>query len=312
MAACTECNLCDHPGTLATARDVAQIPCNVRCFQDHVFTVWRCTGCGSLHCKEDADLAAYYADYPIKLQKLSFHDRVGYRNRLRMLRAHGVGPAARVLDYGCGPGLYVDYLREHGFKNAAGYDPYEARFSDAQLLDGTYDAVVSYDVIEHDEDPLRFLRSLTRLVKPGGVLLIGTPNADRISLARTRNPALHMPYHRHILSEKVMQALGQECGLETLESNLRSYFDSVIPSVNSRFMWRYVEKQGFLDAAFEPPNLALVLRSPDLLFLAFFGYLMPVGDNMTVAFKRHCATESQRTQKLLVERSTEIAAVVKI
>src|SRR6476660_2114449 len=68
MATCEKCNLCEHPGTLSTAVEIAQIPCNVRKFRDKFFTIWRCTGCGSLHCKEDADLPAYYADYPLKQQ----------------------------------------------------------------------------------------------------------------------------------------------------------------------------------------------------------------------------------------------------
>src|SRR5689334_12727975 len=59
MAACEKCNLCEHPGTLSTAVEIARIPCNVRKFRDKFFTIWRCTGCGSLHCKEDADLPAY-------------------------------------------------------------------------------------------------------------------------------------------------------------------------------------------------------------------------------------------------------------
>lgn len=291
MPACNQCTLCDAPGTFATSRDVAQIPCNVRCFKDHLFTVWRCAGCGSLHCREDADLPAFYARYPIKQQKMSFHERVGYRNRLRMLRARGIGPQARIQDYGCGPGLFVDYLRKHGFDHAEGYDPFEARFSDKRILDEPFDAVVSYDVIEHDDDPRRFLRTLTDLVKPGGVLLIGTPNADHVSLARPRNPALHMPYHRHILSQNVLHALGRECGLQPEQTVLRSYFDSLIPTVNSRFMWRYLEKNGYLDAAFEPPNSALVLRSPELLFFAFFGYFVPQHDNLVVAFRNGAASK---------------------
>ena len=61
MTACATCNVCDSPGTLAGATDVARVPCHVRCFRDEVFTVWRCTNCRSLHCAEDANLAEFYA-----------------------------------------------------------------------------------------------------------------------------------------------------------------------------------------------------------------------------------------------------------
>src|SRR5690242_5776407 len=119
MSACTRCTLCGT-GTLTGSSEVGPVPSNVRRHKADVFTYWRCSGCGSLHCAEDADLAYYYKDYPIKQQELNFHARMGYRNRLRMLRRAGVRRTQRTLDYGCGPGLFVRFLQSKGFQNAAG------------------------------------------------------------------------------------------------------------------------------------------------------------------------------------------------
>src|ERR1035441_2875316 len=105
MAICTTCNVCDEPGTLERATDLGKVPCNVRRFKDDIFTLWRCTGCGSLHCAEDADLPLYYAEYPLKKQQLTFSERIGYGNRLKMMRRQGVRNSDRILDYGCGAGL---------------------------------------------------------------------------------------------------------------------------------------------------------------------------------------------------------------
>lgn len=56
-------------------------------------------------------------------------------------------------------------------------------------------------------------------------------------------------------------------------------------------MWRYIQKTGgLLDAAVEPPRTGLVLRSPDLLFFAFFGYFFPRGDNVIVSFRAPTST----------------------
>src|SRR3954471_9551442 len=181
MAACLACTVCDRPATRAAAADAASIPCNVRRFAGESFTVWRCAGCGSLHCAEDADLPRYYADYPLRRQRLTLHERIGYRHRRRWLTQRGVGAGARILDYGCGAGLFVDWLRGHGHPDAAGYDAFAPAYADPRVLEpAAYDAVVSYDVIEHDDDPRRFLGDLAALVRPGGVLAIGTPNADHL------------------------------------------------------------------------------------------------------------------------------------
>jgi SAM-dependent methyltransferase len=288
MAVCLRCNLCERPGTLSEAVEVAQVPCNVRQFRNDFFTIWRCTGCGSLHCKEDADLASYYADYPLKKQALAFSQRVGYANRARLLKRQGVRNSHRILDYGCGYGIFVKYLRENGFPDVTGYDPYVAAYSNPAALQHEYDTVVSYDVIEHYQDPREFLDGIGSLVRPGGLLVIGTPNADHLSLSSIRDPGLHPPYHRHIFSERMLLTLAREQGMEPVDIHRRSFYDTLVPTVNSRFMWRYVENsEGLLDAAVEPPNAKLVLRSPEMVMLMFFGYLMPAGDNILVTFRKN-------------------------
>ena len=294
MAMCTTCTLCESSGTLSEAVEVGQVPCNVRKFKDCVFTLWRCKGCGSIHCQEDADLPLYYADYPLKKQALTFSERVGYGNRLQLIQRQGIDVSADILDFGCGAGLFVNFLREKGCRKVTGYDPFVSRYSDPQVLARTYGAVVSYDVIEHYDDPREFMRSVTPLVRDGGLLVIGTPNADNVSIARTKDPSLHPPYHRHILSEKMLLNLAREQGLEAAHIYRRSFYDSLVPTVNSRFMWTYIQKAGgLLDAAVEPPQAGLVLRSPDLLLYAFFGNFMPLGDNILVSFRKNPISQRQ-------------------
>jgi SAM-dependent methyltransferase len=250
--------------------------------------MWRCTGCGSLHCKEDADLATYYADYPLKRQTLGFCQRVGYGNRVRLLKDQGVLSSDCILDYGCGSGIFVNYLRDNGFPQVTGYDPFVCSYANPEALKQLYDTVVCYDVIEHYDDPNEFITRAGRLVRPGGVLVVGTPNADHLSLANVHDPGLHPPYHRHIFSERMLLLLARENGMEPVDIRRRSFYDTWIPTVNSRFMWRYVEKsEGLLDAAVEPPNARMVLRSPEMLLLAFFGYLVPAGDNLLVTFRKN-------------------------
>ncbi len=269
------------------AIDKGQVPCNVREFKTKRFTLWRCTGCDTLHCAEDADLPVYYANYPLKQQKVMFNEKVGYANRLKLLERQGIERADRILDYGCGAGLFLDFLKENGYTNVSGYDAFVPKYEDTAPLNETYDAVVSYDVIEHDEDPGDFLARVSALVRPGGLLVIGTPRAEEVDINRIGDPQLHVPYHRHILSEKILLSLAAGHGLTPEHIYRRSFYDSLYPTVNSRFMWRYIrENDGLLDAAVEPPNTSAVMRSPKLVFLAFFGYLFPRGDNMLVSFRK--------------------------
>jgi 2-polyprenyl-3-methyl-5-hydroxy-6-metoxy-1,4-benzoquinol methylase len=46
---------------------------------------------------------------------------------------------------------------------------------------GDFDGMLFLEVIEHVENPLRFLQEFYRILKPGGVLIISTPNANSYS-----------------------------------------------------------------------------------------------------------------------------------
>ena len=51
--------------------------------------------------------------------------------------------------------------------------------------DGTFDTVISFQVIEHIKDDKAYLREISRVLKPGGIALLTTPN---IKLSLSRNP----------------------------------------------------------------------------------------------------------------------------
>jgi SAM-dependent methyltransferase len=48
---------------------------------------------------------------------------------------------------------------------------------DLPFPDGSFDLVTSFQVLEHVPDPLVFLRQLARVMRPGGVVILATPNA---------------------------------------------------------------------------------------------------------------------------------------
>jgi SAM-dependent methyltransferase len=265
------------------------VRCNVRRFGDEVFALWRCNDCGSLHCKDEVDLIRFYAGYPVHKLRLNYWIRLAYANYVRRLTKFGLDRSHRILDYGCGEGLLIEYLRRRGYRDVTGFDPYVAKFADTSRIADKYDCVIAQDVIEHADQPRSVFMQLLDCVCPGGLLCIGTPDAERINLGDSErySLSLHVPYHRHILSRKILLQIARRANLRVVKLWDRHYTDTPFPTCNMQFTRSYVWQCGnWLDVLFEKPRPGALVRSPTLLFHAFFGYLVPWRTEMMVLFHK--------------------------
>jgi SAM-dependent methyltransferase len=285
------CSVCCTAGARAGVPEIVSVPSNVRRFQGKAFPVWRCRDCGSIHAAREVDLNAAYQNYPFHAEpRLDWRLRLLYRNQLRRLKAAGLKRDMRILDYGCGSGAFVAYLKLRGYAQAVGFDRFNPDFSSPSVLWPRFDMIVAQDVIEHTANVVGFMRDLTRLLIPGGVLVIGTPDAAAIDLGA---PAafvhtLHQPFHRKILSLRALLVLGYRNGL-TLERLYRTmYVNTRVPFLNERFMAHYVQcADNTLDAAFETIRVTQRrLWTWKALFLAFFGSFFSRKTDVTAVFRR--------------------------
>jgi 2-polyprenyl-3-methyl-5-hydroxy-6-metoxy-1,4-benzoquinol methylase len=279
-------------GTSSIDPVIMTVPCNVRAFSTQSFDVWRCPSCQTVHCADQVDLDHYYAKYPFAGAQLSLPLRLCYRNLLRQLVS--LEKHHSFLDYGCADGLFVQYLQSLGFEQVQGYDPYgdPAIFGNPQALTQKYNYILLQDVIEHVEDAQELLISLDHLLLPGGCILIGTPNADRIDLAQSQYPeyynALHVPYHRHIYSADRLQTLGINQGWQVMKYFDRPFHDTRWFGLNAR-AWNIYQAlcDGTLNAIFEEINVGLALSSLRFWWwYAVFGYWLSLKTDMAVLFRK--------------------------
>jgi 2-polyprenyl-3-methyl-5-hydroxy-6-metoxy-1,4-benzoquinol methylase len=124
----------------------------------------------------------------------------------RIANAHrllGLLPATgRLLEVGCACGFLLVAARERGFhvqgvelsawasdyaRTTFGLDVKTGTLENLALPAESYDAVVMADVIEHLTDPRRTVRQIHRLLRPGGRLLLLTPDVSSL-MARVFGP----------------------------------------------------------------------------------------------------------------------------
>jgi 2-polyprenyl-3-methyl-5-hydroxy-6-metoxy-1,4-benzoquinol methylase len=251
--------------------------------------MWRCGGCGSIHSRDDIDLARYYEHYPFKRQRLNWILRRLYSALLRRLRRAGLGRTDSILDFGCGSGLLVRFLMAKGYSRAVGYDPHTDVFSNAGLLENRYDWLFAQDVVEHVDDPPGTLKTFAELVNPGGRIVIGTPDAEAVDLNRPERflHSLHQPYHRHVLSKRALLDAAESLGWKLQRLYSTADTNTRIPFLNTRFMLRYFRAfDNTIDVAFErhKANPAHLLK-PGVFFAAFFGSFRSPHTEMLAVFR---------------------------
>ena len=104
-------------------------------------------------------------------------------------RLSGLNPRANILDVGCIGNPFLDNMAALGFKSLWGIDLGEVpntldfngpiHFFRQDLTQTTFeyqffDAVTSLSVVEHGVDPNAYFAEMSRILKPGGLLLTST------------------------------------------------------------------------------------------------------------------------------------------
>ncbi len=123
---------------------------------------------------------------------LTIHALRGIHEEVVQAAAREVAAGADVLDLASGSGALCLRLTDHGFKVTAcdlvtenfrlhttlPFVEANLNLAFAAKFAQQYDAITATEIIEHVENPRHFIRQCFALLKPGGTLILTTPNID--------------------------------------------------------------------------------------------------------------------------------------
>jgi 2-polyprenyl-3-methyl-5-hydroxy-6-metoxy-1,4-benzoquinol methylase len=197
----------------------------------------RCPQCTLVYTDPQARAAVrarylYEYDLAAHFEPLGQRKQVLYERRLRRLNP-GVG-SRRLCDVGCADGQFLEIAQHAGWE-ATGIElnppaVARARRTGATVHEGaleelkdlpwrTFDVVTCWDVLEHTPEPGTFAQKLSRLVAPGGLLLITTLNWDSL-VRRIRGMHWSMIADEHFTywTQKALRHLFEREGMEVCAS----------------------------------------------------------------------------------------------
>ena len=150
------------------------------------------------------------------------------------------GSTGRLLEVGCFEGRLLWAAREAGWdvtgteisEAAVSYASREqhldvrvGRLEELGFLADEFDAVVLVDVIEHLPDPRRTLQEIHRVLRPGGVLYVWTPNFASLSrrVAGKRWGAVIFPWHLYYFTPGTLVQMLTATGFSMAELTTRNW-----------------------------------------------------------------------------------------
>jgi 2-polyprenyl-3-methyl-5-hydroxy-6-metoxy-1,4-benzoquinol methylase len=179
---------------------------------------------------EAYDHHAFYQEYIRQAREAQQHLHIAWAWRHFFRQAARKG---RLLDIGSATGAFLIAAKARGWtpqgidispeaariaRETVGVDVAVGTLDVCAFPADSFDAVTGWEVLEHLPDPKPFVAEICRVLKPGGIVALSTPNWrspwERATTHDNRRP----PYHLTFWSQKPVTRLLQECGFTDVET----------------------------------------------------------------------------------------------
>jgi SAM-dependent methyltransferase len=261
-------------------------------FKDKGYDLVQCRKCGLVFVQPMPDLETIAGFYTDKYFESDFScgmfeggyletesSRVEeYREVLGSIEKHKT--SGKLLEIGCAAGSFLFYAKRSGFEvegvdisewavtNAAkqfGIKVHQGRLMDVGLPDASCDVILLSDLLEHEPEPIKFLKEVARVLKPDGICAIKVPTYvnsfyyqiikrlpwswtlgkldEKLLQAlkvRTDGPKFP-PYHLYEYSPATLKLLLSRCGMTIVDRTsfllVPDFLELKKPGLTTKLIW---------------------------------------------------------------------------
>jgi 2-polyprenyl-3-methyl-5-hydroxy-6-metoxy-1,4-benzoquinol methylase len=182
-------------------------------------SVLKCRRCGLVYTApalSREELLPFYTEEYYGINSMKFkgiiekliHIKRGIRaGRIARLKKPG-----KILDIGCGRGIFLDKMRKKGWetygteisetgarhaREVLKLNVFTGAAEESKFADNFFDCVTLFHVLEHLPHPVDTLKEARRMLKPGGLLVVAVPNIQSWQAKLFRTAWFHLDVPRH-------------------------------------------------------------------------------------------------------------------
>lgn len=240
------CYLCSRPAILrfpATTRPEKESYAITENRTGRHGNLFVCESCG-LWMLPDAERTAFAA-IPSRPDETYLEEETGRRKAARRvleeLEKHT--PKGKLLDIGSSTGFFLSEAKNRGWQTVGiefsawskkiaedrfGLEIYAKPLEELNWPKESFDAVAMLDVIEHLTDPRQVLREAGKILKPGGTLVLTTPDSGSWLARRAKEKWYAvLPGHLFYFSPKALTRTLEETGFRVIRKKTHARYFSL-------------------------------------------------------------------------------------
>lgn len=184
----------------------------------------------------------------------------------------------KLLDFGCGDGGFLKVCKKYGIKNLSGVDTKyssQEKFNNMSFFhslndlnkNDKFDCITLWGVLEHLNEPIKFLKLIKAFLKRGGHIILEVPNSDSflmhyaVTHQKKLNRFLEPGRHLYFFSKKFLEILANKLNMKLIDFETNGLdLQTIIGPSNKKITKSILENQENLDLMKMSDHLRFVIQ----------------------------------------------------